>query len=620
MKKVQTFFSGHYGVFSILLIVKLIVIRAILFHDFNIFRGLVLDGSFILFFLGLIELFFRRARLKPHVYMAADALITTILVAVFLYVNWFNTMPSYFALFELGQIGAIGGSITALLNPWYLFLYADLFYLLFTALIKKYPLRLVPDNRKWIRITVVCAFVVCAGVVFRYKGADIDNSVLAAQNEGIFNYEVLKTYSGPVKETAAAHLDLSKTRMNEKIANIKGVKLIPPGERRFFGMAKNRNVIVVQAESFQNFLIHRKVNGQAITPNLNRLIDHSLYFPRVYQQVGPGNTSDAEFMMNTSLYPIDYAPTALTFGTKKFPSLPRLLDRHGYRSMTFHAGDLTFWNRDELYPALGFDRYYEKPFYGNQDIIGMGPSDDVLYSKGIKVLAHTKHPFYAMFVTLSSHLPFKIPPDRQTLKLPPTVQNTVVGNYLESQHYTDAAFGRFIEDLKKAGLWKNSILLFYGDHGGLPLNTMFHNDKQSLRKLLGHPYTNEDFFNIPFIVTIPGKTSGKTIQTTGGQLDFLPTLTNLLGIPISSQLVHFGQDLLNPERELVGIRYYLPKGSFMNDRILFQSNRGFRDGKAYTLKNHRRIKDFHQYRGDYRTVKKLENLSDAYLNDLPERN
>ena len=111
-----------------------------------------------------------------------------------------------------------------------------------------------------------------------------------------------------------------------------------------------------------------------------------MYFPKVYQQIGPGNTSDAEFIFNTSLYSAPYTATSETFGNRAIPSLPKLLKASDYTSLTFHANDVSFWSRDQLYPALGFDQYYDTEFFGNEDVIGIGPSDEYVYQKALPEL------------------------------------------------------------------------------------------------------------------------------------------------------------------------------------------------------------------------------------------
>jgi lipoteichoic acid synthase len=79
------------------------------------------------------------------------------------------------------------------------------------------------------------------------------------------------------------------------------------------GIAKDKNLIVVQMEAIQHFVINRKIGGKEITPNLNKLIKECLYFDNIYYQVSGGNTSDAEFLSNTSMYPTKEGSVHKTF-------------------------------------------------------------------------------------------------------------------------------------------------------------------------------------------------------------------------------------------------------------------------------------------------------------------
>jgi phosphoglycerol transferase MdoB-like AlkP superfamily enzyme len=89
-----------------------------------------------------------------------------------------------------------------------------------------------------------------------------------------------------------------------------------------FGKEKGKNLIVVQVESLQNFVVGAKINGVEITPNLNKLAGDSIYFNNFYSQTSGGNTSDAEFMMNTSLYPISQGSAYFVYPTNKYISFP----------------------------------------------------------------------------------------------------------------------------------------------------------------------------------------------------------------------------------------------------------------------------------------------------------
>src|SRR5690606_21645627 len=112
------------------------------------------------------------------------------------------------------------------------------------------------------------------------------------------NYEAYALFADPPAVSAMEEAPEEAELTQEAVNALKG--WTEPAVRLYRGLAAGRNVIVVQLESLQNFLIGMELNGQEITPVLNRLAREHFYFPRFYQQVGQGSTSDAEFVMNTS--------------------------------------------------------------------------------------------------------------------------------------------------------------------------------------------------------------------------------------------------------------------------------------------------------------------------------
>ncbi|PQD87957.1 alkaline phosphatase, partial [Enterococcus faecium] len=71
-----------------------------------------------------------------------------------------------------------------------------------------------------------------------------------------------------------------------------------------FGIAKGKNVIVLHLESFQQFLINMKVDGQEVTPFLNSIFQNqaTISFDNFFHEVGQGKTSDAENMLETGTF------------------------------------------------------------------------------------------------------------------------------------------------------------------------------------------------------------------------------------------------------------------------------------------------------------------------------
>lgn len=335
----------------------------------------------------------------------------------------------------------------------------------------------------------------------------------------------------------------------------------------------NPNVIFIQLEAFQSFILNKKIAGQEITPNLNKLIEESAYFPNFYLQNGGGITSDAEFMSNASLHPAAGGLSiAKDFADKEYPSLPGLLEKNGYSTATFHTNNVTFWNRKELYSALGFDRFYDKEYFGTDNSIAFGADDDILYGKSMDVLKKQNKPFYAQIVSMSSHSPFRVPASYRLLRLPELYQGNVAGDYLTAAHYADAALGRFFEQLEKEGLWEETVIAIYGDHSGITADMVKEKQEIALQDLLGRPYDQIDALGVPFILHGPRVNSG-VYEAVGGHIDIMPTVLGVLGVQSDYRM--FGYDLFRNVEHPVAVRStFGPAGSFVYGDEYYDSKAG----------------------------------------------
>jgi lipoteichoic acid synthase len=610
----------------VLLLLKFMLFRWFLFKNIEWSR-LPADGLALLAILCLVELV-TPVTWKRTSFWIVNLVVSFILFSSTVYYSYYGSVPTYTALLALKQVGQIRGSIESTIEPANFLFFADLIILLAVWIAKrKKPAqaRTGKGSLAWKTGVIVIAIVsVLVSEKYIRSGDSIPNENVELESLGFLDYEVSAAIKLNRDEAAAKSGNLKD--VTAKIDMLKAAHPFQSASKKvskpaYFGAAKGKNLIIVQMEAFQNFPIHLSLNGQELTPVLNKLTREGLYFPHVFQQIGQGNTSDAEFMSNTSIYPTAKIAMSMGYGDRELPSLPRLLQKYGYEASTFHVNDVKFWDRNKLYPALHFDHYYDKPFYKNDHFNDFGPSDEELYKVGmdkIMALAKQKKPFYTQFVTVSSHFPFHIPDDRKRIAIPESMKGSQLGDYLAAVNYTDYALGTFIDRLKQEGVWDDTVLVVYGDHFGLQPQA---NDPAFIKSQLGITYDpNVSRFNIPLIMHVPGENKGKVIEQAGGQLDILPTVANLLGIDLKSEkFTAFGQDLLNIERNTFGMRYYLPTGSFFNNDILFVPGKGFDDGTAVSIKTLQPVKDISPYRQDYEYALKLMELSDEYVRLLPKR-
>ena len=371
-------------------------------------------------------------------------------------------------------------------------------------------------------------------------------------------------------------------------------------EGPLFGVGKGKNLVVIQIESFQNFLIGMNYNGQEVTPFLNSLIkDKTVYFDHYYQQVGTGNTSDAEFATNNSIMGSIEAFTYQLYEKNYFRGLPWLLKDEGYETAVLHGHEnRDFWNRDDIYPALGFDHYYggligdtARPG-GNfkmTEWMGWGLTDSEFYPQAMKYIKELQEPFYSFVITLSNHHPYEMLDKYKFIDLAPEDEGTLVGNYLNSAAYTDYALSKLFDEFKRAGLYENTVFAFYGDHMGLP---SADETNEVMGRLLGHTYDWDDRMNIPLIIHIPGAEEDitATIHNVGGQVDFLPTISYVLGLD-QLDTIYLGHNLFTYDKGVVAEHAYLPYGSFFINGYGFEMSRDgvFKNGRAWDLETRKQV-------------------------------
>lgn len=313
-------------------------------------------------------------------------------------------------------------------------------------------------------------------------------------------------------------------------------------ENAHSGSLEGKNLIIIQVESLQAFPLFQTSAGQEVTPFMNELAKGGLYFPHVYPQTVFGNSSDGELIVNTGLFPLKQGATFFRFPYNDFPGLAKELKKSDYQSFAFHGDEEDFWNRQHAYPSLGFDDYLSIEDMKQDEMISMGLGDRSFFNQSYDFLKDKQNPYYAFFVTLTSHVPFSLPKEQITMKPEVGKENSYLTKYFEAIHYTDSAIGDFVKKLKDDGKLKDSVIVIYGDHDGL-----FLKDKHEVEAYYGSKISNEEWIEkympIPVII-YQEDMEGRTIDKVAGQIDILPTLYDLFNIKSSS---YFGESMLDGE-------------------------------------------------------------------------
>src|SRR5574344_201701 len=378
-------------------------------------------------------------------------------------------------------------------------------------------------------------------------------------------------------------------------------------KNKYTNILKNKNVIVIHAESIQNFLINATINGQEITPNLNKLAKEGIYASNFYAQESVGTSSDSEFTYATSLLPASSGTVFISYWDREYVSIQQLLNEQGYYTFSMHGNNGSFWNRNVGHlNTLGYQHYFAyKDAYNIDETIGLGLSDKSFFRQSvpiIKGISEENKNFYATLIMLSNHTPFtdienysdfsvgwdiekvnEITGKKEKVTMP-YMEGTTLGSYIKSVHYADEAIGDLIKDLDAQGLLENTAIVIYGDHDAKlkksNYNKYYNYDPytDSIKDSEDPTYVQVDYYQyeinrkVPFIIWQKNKKYNVEITEVMGMYDILPTLGNMLGIKSEYAL---GHDIFSVDENVV----VFPDGNWITNKLYYNAQKN--EGKYF---------------------------------------
>ncbi|RBP27357.1 MULTISPECIES: LTA synthase family protein [Bacillus] len=519
-------------------------------------------------FVGLA--LFATGEKRNYIALCINLLLTIVLVGNVMFYDFYNDFVTLPVLGQTSNFGQLGGSIIEILNYKTILAFVDIIF--FFILLKKKAIvfkteRVTHSSRLLYFLLTIGVFFANLQLAEKERPELLTRSfdrVMLVKNLGLYTHQVydltLQVKAGSQKALA----DSSKLQETENYVKSNQSEPNP----NMFGAAKGKNVIVVTLESLQTFLIGASVNGQEVTPFLNEFINESYYFDNFSHQTGQGKTSDSEFLIDTSLYPLNRGAVFFTHGNNDYTATPEILRQQGYFTSVFHANNATFWNRNIMYSALGYDRYYNELDYKitPETNLNWGLKDIEYFDQSVDILKTVDQPFYARFLTLTNHYPFTYDEDTKFIE-PYNSGNGVFDRYIVTARYLDESIKKFIERLKAEGMYDDSIIVLYGDHYGISEK---HN-RAMAQFLEKDQITEFDTLNLqrtPLYIHIPGQTEGQTISKPTGQIDMKPTILNLLGIDTTND-IRFGHDMFSDEYTGFVV---LRDGSFITDKYAYTNH------------------------------------------------
>lgn len=406
--------------------------------------------------------------------------------------------------------------ILFILPPFFLFI---LYWFLFVDTIKKTP---VNSKKRVIYTISILLFAILIHLmnayVFYSKMQNRTTCHLGIRYVNTVNYISYFDFNGFVPFCIHSFINtiLEKRSLNikekEEIESFLSKYMLKYTDNQY-AVKEKQNLIVIIVESLNSWLINFKLDSIEVTPHLNQLCqeNNSILALHIQPQVKSGRSSDAHFMYNTGLLPINNGAVAVRFGEAEYPSLAKALK--GYKSLSMVCDDAKYWNQETAFKSYGFTQLYDSRSMMNTS---GNINDHILLEKAANQIKHVDFPFYAQLVTISMHYPYN------TLEIPSTniskskLYTKDIRNFLEKAHFCDNAIGKFIQELKETGVYEKSLIAIISDHNEIDKNQI-ENRKETL------PEDKE----IAMIILNGSQKLNYTSKME--QIDIYPTLLDLMG-------------------------------------------------------------------------------------------
>lgn len=510
-----------------------------------------------------IFLFIRRTRAAYVTGYLIYLLLSILLFANVVYYQEFTDFLTIDTILGAGKVASgLGESAIRLFRPHDVLYFLDCIVVLVALLLKKIPLDTRPVRGKFAFITTIASLLFLLGnialaetsrpgLLTRTFSRDYLVKYLGINAytvyDGIKTYQVSQIRAQASPNDMAVIADKLKQQPKEK-------------NEETFGLAKGKNIIYVHLESAHQFLIDYKLkdeNGDEheVMPFVNSLYhsNNSFSFDNFYHQVSAGKTSDAETLLENSLFGLNQGSLFSQLGGKNtFNAAPAILNQKlGYTTAAFHGNAGNFWNRNETYKKFGYQHFFDASYYklDDENSFQYGLHDKPFFQQSVKYLEHLQQPFYAKFLAVSNHYPFSELPEAENGFPKVNTGDSTIDGYFATANYTDTAIKEFFDYLKASGLYENSMIVLYGDHYGIS-DSRIKDTKELFGKEDWTTFDTIQAQKVPLIIHIPGQDKGTINHTYGGQVDVLPTLLSLIGYE-SDHLMLLGQDLLSPNRDEV---------------------------------------------------------------------
>ena len=454
--------------------------------------------------------------------------------------------------------GAILGQVVV--DFWYMIVLMVLFIMVLVVVGKRTLLhadKAVPGKR-WYFVQTLSLLVFGALTVLAARGGIQNkpvNMTTALRYTDSQNVPIVLNTPFTIVKSSTSHGLVERHDFTPEEMDYSPIHLGTPAQRFLTDtLAYQPNLVFIILESFGQEMIgyYNQQPQASLTPFMDSLLERSLTFNGRANGRRSIESLPSLFSGLPSLMDVDF--TSSPYFSNKIDGLGHSLKAKGYGTSMFHGGNNGTMNFDAFAANAGFDRYYGRTEYANDDDFDgrWGIFDGPYLQYFLRALNDETQPFAAVVYTLSSHHPYTLP---KGFELPE--ESYLWSGFEKTVYYTDCALRDFFDQAAYQPWFDSTLFVITADHA----NTEHYLPEFS--NIWG-------MYSIPIAFYMPSRIEPYRCEEVAQQIDL--NLSILAALGINDTVFSYGRNVFDTLSEPFSIAYINQTYQYSDGQYLVQSD------------------------------------------------
>jgi phosphoglycerol transferase MdoB-like AlkP superfamily enzyme len=312
------------------------------------------------------------------------------------------------------------------------------------------------------------------------------------------------------------------------------------------------NIMMISVESLSGDYLTHFGNKERITPFLDSLIPHSLFFENFYAS-GTRTVRGLE-ALSLAIPPTPGQSIVRRPDNGDLFTLGNVLKTKGYEVNYIYGGNAFFDNMGKYFSNNGYTVLDKRDIPDSliNHTTAWGIDDEGVFNYTLDRCDKSYKAgklFFNHMMTVSNHRPYTYPEGRIDI---PSATQSVEGGV----KYTDYAINKFLKDATQKPWFNNTLFVIVADH---------------CSKSAGKTDLPVNRYHIPCFIYAPGLIKPALEQRLVSQIDLAPTLLGMLHVNYTSRFLGYDINNMTPGKERAFISTYQDMGYIHNGKLVILS-------------------------------------------------